>query len=98
MASAGYPAKARLGDVITDLGANDSANDSADISADVIVFHAGTSLKDEQLLTAGGRVLCVTAMGETVQAARANAYKRVDQIQFDGAQYRTDIAWRALKS
>jgi phosphoribosylamine---glycine ligase len=90
MASAGYPGKVRTGDVITDHGTDKE-------SADVVVFHAGTVLKDKQILTSGGRVLCVTAMGDTVQDARAQAYARLEQIAFDGAQFRTDIAWRALK-
>ncbi|MCD8518100.1 MAG: phosphoribosylamine--glycine ligase [Burkholderiaceae bacterium] len=90
MASAGYPAKARTGDVITDTGTGTD-------NKDAVVFHAGTTLTDHQLLTSGGRVLCVTAMGDTVERARQNAYARLKQIKFDGAQYRTDIAWRALK-
>lgn len=90
MASAGYPAKVRTGDVITDSGSDSDRQD-------VVVFHAGTTLKDGQLVTSGGRVLCVTAMGDTVQAAREQAYARLAQIKFDGVQYRTDIAWRALK-
>lgn len=91
MASAGYPGKVRTGDVIKDHGTDKQ-------SADVVVFHAGTMLKDDQILTSGGRVLCVTAMGDTVHDARAQAYARLEQIAFDGAQFRTDIAWRALKS
>lgn len=90
MASAGYPAHARTGDVITD--SHDGSPQD-----DIVVFHAGTTLKDGQLLTSGGRVLCVTAMGDTVEAARTSAYARLKQISFSGAQYRTDIAWRALK-
>lgn len=91
MASAGYPAKARTGDVITDAGTGTD-------NKEVVVFHAGTTLANNQLVTSGGRVLCVTAMGDTVELARRNAYARLQQIKFDGAQYRTDIAWRALKS
>lgn len=91
MASAGYPVKARIGDTIIDAGANSDP-------PDVVVFHAGTAMVDDQLVTAGGRVLCVTALGDTVQEARVNAYGRLKQISFDGAQYRRDIAWRALKT
>lgn len=91
MASAGYPANARTGDIITDTGIDSD-------KGDVVVFHAGTRVVENQLLTSGGRVLCVTAMGDSVQAARENAYARLAQIKFEGAQYRTDIAWRALKS
>lgn len=90
MASAGYPAQARTGDVITDHASNQLD--------EVVVFHAGTQIDNNQLVTAGGRVLCVTAMGDTVQAARTLAYTRLGEIKFDGAQYRTDIAWRALKT
>jgi phosphoribosylamine--glycine ligase len=92
MASAGYPVDARTGDPITDHHSNQDQEQT-----DVVVFHAGTTLKDNQLLTAGGRVLCVTALGQTVEEARAKAYARVKQIEFSGAQYRNDIAWRAIK-
>jgi phosphoribosylamine---glycine ligase len=88
MASAGYPARARTGDVITNIPSPDES---------VVVFHAGTSLSDGTLKTAGGRVLCVTALGETVVAARDNAYEAVQAIKFEGAQYRGDIAWRAIE-
>jgi len=88
MASAGYPAQARTGDVITNIPSPDET---------VVVFHAGTSLNDGKLKTAGGRVLCVTALGETVVEARNNAYEAVQAIQFEGAQYRGDIAWRAIE-
>jgi phosphoribosylamine--glycine ligase len=81
MASAGYPESSRNGDVIT-------GTDSA--GCDVI--HAGTAIVDGALVTAGGRVLAVTAVGDDVAAARAKAYAGVAQISFDGAQFRTDIA------
>lgn len=87
MASAGYPAAARTGDSIRGIPSPE---------ADRVVFHAGTTLDQGQLQTAGGRVLCVTALGDTVQQARQNAYDAVKQIQFKGAQYRQDIAWRAI--
>lgn len=90
MASAGYPASARTGDAIT------GSVNNEDGAADVVVFHAGTALDEGVLRTAGGRVLCVTAMGDSVEAARTLAYERVAQITFDGAQYRRDIAWRAM--
>ena len=90
MASAGYPAEPRTGDVITDHGK------TTDPDPDVVVFHAGTKIERGELVTAGGRVLCVTAMGDTVEDARQRAYARVGQIEFEGAQHRTDIAWRAL--
>ena len=61
------------------------------------MFHAGTTLIDGKVFTSGGRVLCVTALGETVKFAQQQAYKIVDEIKFDDAQYRTDIGYRAVK-
>ena len=92
MASHNYPDTPRLNDEITGLPKN---------LEDAQVFHAGTILKDNGLkdgkvLTSGGRVLCVTALGETVKFAQQQAYKIADQIKFDGAQYRTDIGYRAI--
>jgi phosphoribosylamine--glycine ligase len=60
------------------------------------VFHAGTALKDRAVVTSGGRVLCVTALGATVGAAQKRAYVTVKKIQWRGAQYRTDIGYRAI--
>jgi phosphoribosylamine---glycine ligase len=88
MASANYPDTPRLGDEITGLPKN---------LEDAQVFHAGTQLKDSRVVTSGGRVLCVTALGETVKFAQQQAYKIANEIKFDGAQYRTDIGFRALK-
>ncbi|OIQ91938.1 phosphoribosylamine--glycine ligase [mine drainage metagenome] len=88
MASANYPDTPRLGDEITGLPKN---------LEDAHVFHAGTVLKDGKVFTSGGRVLCVTALGETVKFAQQQAYKIIDDIQFDGAQHRTDIGYRAIK-
>ena len=64
--------------------------------SDVMVFHAGTALKDGRVVTAGGRVLGVTARGDTVEAAIATAYEAVGKIRFKGAHYRTDIGAKAL--
>lgn len=89
LASAGYPAAPRTGDPISGLPA---------AGEDCVVFHAGTVLEDQVLRTAGGRVLCVTALGDSVKRAQAVAYKAVQQIQFEGRQYRSDIGWRALPS
>lgn len=90
VASHGYPADARTGDRITGLT---PAGDQ------VVVFHAGTVLDAQgHLASAGGRVLGVTAMGDSVAQARSRAYETVAQVQLDGAQFRTDIAWRALPS
>lgn len=88
MASAGYPASPRTGDPITQIPSD---------REDCVVFHAGSVLKDGQTLTSGGRVLCVTGLGLTVKAAQQRAYQAVDQIRFDGAQFRRDIGWRALE-
>lgn len=88
MASANYPDTPRLGDEITGL---------PKALQDGYVFHAGTVLKDGKVVTSGGRVLCVTALGETVKFAQLQAYQIADEIKFDGAQYRTDIGFRAIK-
>jgi phosphoribosylamine--glycine ligase len=61
------------------------------------VFHAGTRLEGKDLVTSGGRVLCVTALGDSVRMARTRAYEAVDRIRFDGMQYRKDIGHRAIK-
>jgi phosphoribosylamine--glycine ligase len=88
MAAANYPDTPRLGDEITGLPKN---------LVDAHVFHAGTTLKDGKVITSGGRVLCVTALGETVKFAQQQAYRILDEIQFNGAQFRTDIGYRAIK-
>ncbi len=84
MAAAGYPGAPRKGDPI--LGLNQGMTD------DAMIFHAGTKLLDAQFVTSGGRVLGVAALGADIATARARAYKAVETITFDGAQYRTDIA------
>ena len=88
MASANYPDTPRTGDLITGLPTG---------TDDMQVFHAGTAMKDNQAVTSGGRVLCVTALGETVKYAQAQAYQALNEIKFDGAQYRKDIGYRAVK-
>ena len=88
MAAHGYPATPRSGDAITGLPAG---------SAELQVFHAGTTLEDGRLLTSGGRVLCVTALGDSVRLAQQRAYEGVRSLRFDGAQYRSDIGHRAIK-
>jgi phosphoribosylamine--glycine ligase len=87
LATAGYPDSPRKGDPITGLDA---------LPEDCKVFHAGTALADGRPVTAGGRVLCVTALGETVRQAQRAAYAAVAGIHFDGMQYRKDIGNRAL--
>jgi phosphoribosylamine---glycine ligase len=88
MAAKGYP-----GSIEKELPIN-SLN--GDLGAGVEVFHAGTAMKDGQLVSNGGRVLNVTAMGETAKAAHAAAYAAVDRIDFAGGFCRRDIGWRAL--
>ena len=89
MASANYPETPKLGDEITGLPVN---------VQDGHVFHAGTTLKDGKVVTSGGRVLCVTALGETVKFAQQAAYQMINSINFEGAQYRKDIGYRAVKN
>jgi len=87
LAAGGYPESYRKGDVISGLPAHDDE--------DAKVFHAGTAEKDGQIVTAGGRVLCVVGLGESVSAAQARAYALVEQIHWDGMFYRKDIGYRA---
>ena len=84
LASAGYPAAPRTGDVI--FGIESAAEESG-----ALLFHAGTDWADGTLVTAGGRVLCVTGLGHTRRAALARAYEVVENIRFDGMQFRRDI-------
>jgi phosphoribosylamine--glycine ligase len=94
MAAAGYPMSPRKGDEITGLPTVPSAAAGAE---DAMVFHAGTTLDDGRLVTSGGRVLCVTALGESAKTAQHRAYETVDGIHFDGEQFRKDIGHRAVK-
>lgn len=89
MASGGYPGSYPKGIAITGL-------EEASKLEDVVVFHAGTKEVDGQIVTNGGRVLGVTAVDETIAKAKERAYGAVERIHFEGAQYRKDIAWRAL--
>jgi phosphoribosylamine--glycine ligase len=89
MASGGYPGSYEKGKKITGL------DDAAQLD-DVMVFHAGTAEKDGDIVTAGGRVLGVTAAGKTVADAKKRAYQAVDKIKFDGAYCRRDIADKAI--
>ena len=88
MAAHGYPMNPRKGDVITGLP---KETDST------MVFHAGTAAKDGAIVSTGGRVLCVTALGDSVKAAQQKAYEVASGIHFDGAQYRKDIGYRAIR-
>lgn len=88
MAAAGYPLDPRKGDAITGVPAE---------APDAVVFHAGTTLKDGVPVTSGGRVLGVTALGDSVKIAQHRAYEVLSGIRFDGAQFRRDIGHRAIK-
>ncbi len=87
LAAHGYPMSPRKGDVITGLPQD---------TDDVVVFHAGTHMQGGQVVTSGGRVLCVTALGGTLKLAQQQAYDTIQGIHFDGMQYRTDIGYRAI--
>ncbi|HMN65537.1 MAG TPA: phosphoribosylamine--glycine ligase [Burkholderiaceae bacterium] len=91
LAAAGYPDSPTKGDEISGLPANGSVIDD-----DCLVFHAGTVADGARTLTAGGRVLCVTALGDSVKMAQARAYRAIDAIRFEGMQYRRDIGHRAI--
>jgi phosphoribosylamine--glycine ligase len=88
LAAHNYPETPRKGDVIHGLPR---------ATEDAHVFHAGTAGKDGHVVTAGGRVLCVTALGDTVKSAQKRAYEVTDAIRFDGMQFRRDIGYRAIR-
>ena len=94
IAAHGYPANPRRGDRVTGLPAE--APDG-DVSLDTMVFHAGTGKSGDDLVTTGGRVLCVTALADSVKQAQQRAYEVARAISIDGLQYRTDIGYRAVK-
>ncbi len=87
IAAAGYPGEPRKGDVIEAPASTDP---------DVHTFHAGTAMRDGKVVTSGGRVLCVTALGDKVKIAAERAYEAVAKVRFDGMQYRRDIGHRAF--
>lgn len=89
MAAAGYPLNPRKDDVISGLPKDEG---------DAMVFHAGTTEKDGQIQTSGGRVLCVTALADSVKQAQQKAYQAAGPIAFDGMQMRRDIGHRAIKN
>ena len=91
LAAEGYPLNPRKGDAITGLPV------AADLGDDAMVFHAGTAIADGNLVTSGGRVLCVTALGESARTAAQRAYEAASGVQFAGRQYRSDIGHRAIK-
>ncbi len=88
LAAGGYPAFYNKGDVISGLP-------TAELDA-AKVFHAGTAEKDGNVVTAGGRVLCATALGNTVSEAQKRAYELASQISWDGMFHRDDIGYRAI--
>jgi len=88
MSSEGYPGNGRKGDVIS--GLQEAEQNGA------LIFHAGTALRDNEIVTNGGRVLGVSALGNGFHEARAKCYEAVQKIGFDGAYYRKDIGWRCL--
>ena len=88
LAAHNYPDTPRHGDSISGIPAD---------TEDQITFHAGTKLEDGKMLTSGGRVMCVVGLADTVRGAQQKAYDVIDQIQFDGMQYRKDIGYRAIK-
>jgi phosphoribosylamine--glycine ligase len=89
LAAPGYPQSQRQGDAITGVPKE---------TDEVMVFHAGTQFENGMLKTSGGRVLCVTALADTVKVAQTRAYDVVHQIHFEGVQFRSDIGFRALKA
>jgi phosphoribosylamine--glycine ligase len=90
LAAANYPETPKKGDVIHGLPAGNSFGEDAH------VFHAGTAEQNGEVVTAGGRVLCVTALGENVKLAHKRAYEALAPIHWDGMQYRNDIGHRAI--
>jgi phosphoribosylamine--glycine ligase len=91
MAAQGYPLNPRKGERISGLP-------SGKAQTDCVVFHAGTQQEGGEIVSSGGRVLCVTALGESVREAQQRAYAMADGIAFDGAQMRRDIGYRAVKA
>ena len=87
LAAAHYPGTPRTGDAIFQ---------GPGQSTEAKVFHAGTVARDGQVLTSGGRVLCATALGDSVRLAQSKAYELIKSVNFDGMQYRTDIGYRAI--
>jgi phosphoribosylamine--glycine ligase len=88
--SKGYPGSYPTGLPISGL-------DDADATPDVKVFHSGTAKKGNEIVTDGGRVLAVTALGNTIADAQKRAYQAMDKIHFEGMHFRKDIGWRAMK-
>jgi phosphoribosylamine--glycine ligase len=96
LASAGYPGKYETGRPISGLNREWGLDPDGGLVGGVNVFHAGTALESGRLVTAGGRVLGVQALGRDVREAVTNAYAAVDRIHFDGAHFRKDIGRKAI--
>jgi phosphoribosylamine---glycine ligase len=99
MAAGGYPEAPQSGDLVSGLGTRGAATTIEGKNGEPIealVFHAGTVLENNEVKTSGGRVLGVTGLGDSVRMAQQNAYAAVNQIQFNGMQYRSDIGYRAI--
>ncbi len=91
LAAAGYPEAPRTGDPIEGLPAHGN-----ELDENCLVFHAGTTASEARTTTSGGRVLCVTALGDSVKMAQARAYRAIESVRFDGMQYRGDIGHHAI--
>jgi len=91
LASGGYPENYEKGKVITGI-------DESEMQPDIVIFHAGTKMENGKLITSGGRVLGVSAIGDNLQEALTKAYKAIEKIFFEGMQYRKDIGQSALKT
>ena len=89
LAAGGYPGDYGKGFVIEGLDTAQSDN--------IKVFHAGTATKGDDIVTSGGRVLCVTALADNIATAQAQCYQAADKISWDGVTLRRDIAWRAIQ-
>ena len=90
MSSNGYPESYETGKAISGLDALDGKND-------IKIFHSGTRLESENVLTNGGRVLCVTALGDDLNQSNEKAYSAVNELDWDGKYYRKDIGFRVMK-
>ena len=88
LAAGGYPGDYEKGMPITGL--------DIDLGEDVKIFHAGTARDDDKVVTNGGRVLCVTALGADIATAQSTCYRAAGAITWDGVTLRTDIGWRAI--